>query len=190
MGLAVRYRWLLGEDLLTVGAAAAVRHQLDVAPTPWVNRRFAAELENAFAPLGPGRFVVRGVVDLRAFDLDHTRLLLGGGNGLRGAPPESQSGSNALLFNLEYRTRPWVVQTLHVGAAAFYDAGSAFDERPSLVHTVGLGLRFLFPQFDVQPVRLDFGYALNGPQPGFVGRLSLGFGQITDYRPALLDDPL
>jgi outer membrane protein assembly factor BamA len=72
----------------------------------------------------------------------------------------------------------------------FYDAGSAFERRPSMVHSVGVGLRVLFPQFNVFPFRLDFGYVLNDDRPPIGGRFSFTSGQVTEARPEFLDSPL
>ena len=44
------------------------------------------------------------------------------------APPELLSGRNLLLFNLEYRARPFELRTVYLGLVLFYDAGSAFDD--------------------------------------------------------------
>jgi outer membrane translocation and assembly module TamA len=98
------------------------------------------------------------------------------------------------LLNLEYRTRPVEIATLHVGGVAFWDGGSAWGDARSplpqpLAHTVGVGLRALFPQFDVEPIRIDFGFVLDGPSPHPSRRFSASFGQITRYRPAMFEFP-
>jgi outer membrane translocation and assembly module TamA len=100
-----------------------------------------------------------------------------------------------LLINLEYRTLPWEFHTLHAGLVVFYDAGSAFSDAASLknnfTHTIGIGLRTLFPQFDTQTFRFDFGYVIRGPPASsFADQFSTSFGQVFDYRPAFLDQPL
>jgi hypothetical protein len=194
VGTSARYRWLLGGDLLSVQAAGALRWMPDASGPgihpPFVNRRVALEVENQSPKLWIGRFVVRGLVDLKAGDLDHGLLFLGGTEGLRGTPPEAYSGTRALLLNAEYRTEPWVFHSIHTGLVLFYDAGSAYTDAPSLVHTVGFGLRLLIPQFNLYPIRIDVGFALNGPPTGFADRTTSTFGQITDFRPAFLDSPL
>jgi hypothetical protein len=157
---------------------------------PFVNRRVAVELTNQTPVIGFGHFVLRVLADVKSNDLDHVRLFIGGAEGLRGTPPEAFSGRRALLLNLEYRTLPWVFHSFHTGLVLFYDAGSAFDTSPELVHTVGVGIRLLIPQFNLYPIRIDFGYALNGPPTGMGDRITSTFGQITDFRPAFLDAPL
>lgn len=194
VGTSARYRWLLGGDLLTVQGAGALRWMPDATGPgirpPFVNRRVAFELENQSPKLWIGRFVVRGLLDWKADDLDHGLLFLGGTEGLRGTPPEAFSGTRALLVNAEYRTEPWVFHSFHTGLVLFYDVGSAYTASPQFVHTVGVGLRLLIPQFNLYPIRIDFGVSLNGPPTGFLDRFTSTFGQITDFRPAFLDAPL
>jgi hypothetical protein len=194
LGASASWRWLLGEDLLRVGGSA--RGRLVPSATgsgvqgQWINKRFALELENASPPFGIGRLVARALFEVRKDDLNNVSFLLGGGNGLRALPPEVAEGDRQLVLNLEYRTRPVEVLTLHLGGVLFYDAGSAFDASPVLYQSVGLGLRALFPQFDRQTLRIDFGWVLSGRSRRPLDRVSASFGQITDYRPTFLDDPL
>lgn len=189
LGLAARYRWHLGDALTTVAGAASIRRTFG-EDTGWTNRRWALEGQQVSPKVLGGRFVARGLLDVNLDYLWDKVNLLGGGNGLRGARPDAYSGKRLLLVNLEYRTAPVVFHTLHVGGVLFWDAGSAFDVGPHVVHTVGAGLRVLFPQFNVAPFRLDFGYVLNGDRPPVGERFSLASGQVTDYRPDFLDSPL
>jgi hypothetical protein len=206
--MSARHRLLARDAVLTASVAGSLRWQPGAPEGDLLNRRLAAELSIASPPLALGRFAARGSFELRSADLDPTALFLGGGNGLRGLAPEALSGSRVLLCNLEYRTRPVEIFTLHLGAVLFWDAGSAWGQTRApgsgaaapgatnasaapfaLVHTVGLGLRALFPQFDVEPVRIDFGFVLNAPSPPPAERVSASFGQITRYRPSLFDTP-
>ncbi|ADO74491.1 BamA/TamA family outer membrane protein [Stigmatella aurantiaca] len=189
LGVAARYRWLWSDALTTVAAAAAIRRALG-EDGGWTNRRWAVEVQQASPRVLGGRFVARGVLDVNIDDLFDRVSLLGGGNGLRGAKPDAYSGKRMMLVNLEYRTVPFVFQTLHLGGVLFYDAGSAFDRRPDVVHSVGVGIRFLFPQFNLYPFRVDFGYVLNDTMPSVGQRFTFSGGQITDYRPGFLDSPL
>jgi hypothetical protein len=189
LGVAARYRWRWGEALSTVAAAGAIRRALGEGGG-WTNRHWALEVQQVSPPLLGGRFVARGLLDVNIDDLWDRVNLLGGGNGLRGARPDAYSGRRKLLVNVEYRTAPLVIRTLHVGGVLFWDAGSAFDRGPKLVHSVGVGLRTLFPQFNTFPFRLDFGYVLNDERPPVGGRFSLASGQITEFRPTLLESPL
>ncbi|MCP3145101.1 BamA/TamA family outer membrane protein [Pyxidicoccus sp. QH1ED-7-1] len=189
LGLAGRYRLRLGEALTTVSAAGAIRRQLGEG-AGWSNRRWATELVQVSPKVLGGRFVARGLLDVNIDDLFDRVTLLGGGSGLRGAGVDAYSGKRLLLVNVEYRTAPVVIRTVHLGGVLFFDSGSAFDDRPDMVHSVGVGLRLLFPQFNVIPFRVDFGYVLNDDRPPVGSRFSLAGGQLTDLRPGFLDSPL
>lgn len=189
LGLAVRYRWLWSDALTTVSAGGAIRRTLGEG-AGWTNRHWAAEVHQVSPKVLGGRFVVRGLLEVNIDDLFDKVTLLGGANGLRGARQDAYSGHRVLLVNAEYRTAPVVFHTLHVGGVLFYDTGSAFDRTPDMVHSVGVGFRFLFPQFNVAPFRLDFGYVLNDTRPPVGQRFTFSGGQITEYRPDVLDSPL
>ncbi len=188
VGAALRYRWLSSrENVFTASVAAAARF---VPGGPTVNRHIAAELMNVSPPFEGGRLVTRLLYDVKKEDLDNRVVLLGGGNGLRGAPAELLSGKNLFLANVEYRSRAFELSTVFIGLVLFYDAGSAFDGSVNLTHTVGVGLRILLPQFNQETIRLDLGFVLGGPNISGLDRFSATFGQVTDIRPAFLDDPL
>jgi len=189
LGVAGRYRWRWSDALTTVSVGGAIRRALG-AGGGWTNRRWAAELQQFSPQVLGGRFMARGLLDVNIDDLFDRVQLLGGANGLRGAPQDAYLGKRLLLVNVEYRSAPVVFQTLHLGGVLFYDAGSAFDRRPKMVHTVGVGIRFLFPQFNLYPFRLDFGYVLNDTLPPVGQRFTFSAGQITEYRPDILDSPL
>ncbi|RJS26111.1 hypothetical protein DRW03_06545 [Corallococcus sp. H22C18031201] len=182
-----RVRWA-GDALTAVSVAASIRRQLG-ENAGWTDRRWATEFVQASPQFFGGRIVGRGVLDVNIDDLSDRISLLGGGNGLRGALVDAYSGKRLLLFNLEYRSPPLVIKTVHLGGVLFLDSGSAFNRRPSMVTSVGVGLRLLFPQFNVNPFRIDFGYVLNGDRPPVSGRFSFSAGQVTDYRPSFLDSP-
>ena len=191
VGVTARYRVRQGDALSSVAAAASIRRWLGgEARGAWANRRWAVEAQQVSPKVLGGRFVARALVDVDIDDLNERVLLLGGGNGLRGAMPEAYSGRRLALLNVEYRTPPLVLYTVHLGGVLFYDVGSAFDTRPDLVHTVGLGVRLFFPQFNTYPFRLDFGYVLNDTRPPVGGRFSFSGGQVTAFRPGFLDSPL
>jgi hypothetical protein len=188
LGAAARYRWLWNENLLTAGGAIAARWSGTLG---WVDRRYSFEVRNASPPIGGGRLVARALLDVRQRDLDNTRVLLGGANGLRGSGAEALSGRNLLLINVEYRARPFVFSTVYLGFVFFYDAGSAFDTMPNVTHTVGLGARILLPQFNTDVIRLDVGFVVNGPGDLSIDRFSSSYGQVTDIpsSPRFVDQP-
>ncbi len=192
--LAATARWRLAPlgGLLTLQAACFARFTFEGLP---LNRRYAFEAIGVSPRIGGARIVARVLTDVRQADLTNTRVLLGGGNGLRGAPPELQAGKNLLLGNLELRTATVAYESVRIGGALFYDFGSAFDRVPDLTHTVGAGLRVLFPQFGPEVLRVDLGFIAGGRGfPGGMlsfGNMSAAYGQVTDYRPAqFFDAPL
>lgn len=186
LGAALRYRFYLHDDLFTASVSAAMR----VRPgEPLANQQLAAELINYSPPFWGGRFVTRLLVDLRRNDLNNRQVLLGGSTGLRGAFPEQFSGRNMVLGNFEYRARPIELWSNWLGMVLFWDAGSAFDRTPVLTHSVGLGFRLLLPQLNREVIRVDFGFVLNGAQPG-ADRINASWGQVTDLRPDFLDQPI
>lgn len=187
LGAALRYRLYQWEDLLTLSVAGQTRLRPGLPPA---NNRLAFEVINYSPPIYGGRFVTRVMFDVKADDLDNRVLLLGGSNGLRGAYPEQLSGRNVVLANFEYRARPFELLTNWVGLVFFYDVGSAFDSAPVLTHTLGAGLRILLPHFNVDPIRIDFGIVLNSSANPGIDRLNASYGQVTDFRPAVLDQPI
>ena len=193
LGTSLRYRVEWAGALTSFTVAGAVRRSFRAEAADgggWTNRRWAVEAWQASPKVAGGRFVARALVDVLVDDLQQRVELLGGGNGLRGALVDAYAGRRLLLTNLEYRTAPLVVRTVHLGGVLFWDAGSAYARRPQVVHSVGLGLRLLFPQFNIAPFRFDLGYVLNDVRPPLSGAIQGGAEQITEFRPGFLDAPL
>ncbi len=126
-----------------------------------------------------GRLVAYASWSGRRHDTAQSQVTLGADNGLRGYQVGAFRvvGGNRLRANLEYRTLPLVFESVHIGAVAFYDAGSVYgalaDAR--LHHDLGVGLRVLFPQFNHTPFRADFGLPLD--RNGFALLVSYGSDQ-------------
>src|SRR5262249_34832473 len=100
---------------------------------------------------------------------------LGGDGRLRGYPSNYFVGKDLVVYNLEYRSPPVELLSCQLGGAAFYDAGHAADDFRTLRlrHSVGLGLRALFPQLERIVFRADLGFPLQpGLDPG-VARYAL-----------------
>ncbi|MBW2731648.1 MAG: BamA/TamA family outer membrane protein [Deltaproteobacteria bacterium] len=182
------YTWRWGEDLLKVAGDVITRYQLNAdgdTSTPWVNTRISGALINVSPPLWIGRLHTRAAMLLREDDLDHNATLFDSGL-VRGYPATNLRGRNAFALNVEYRTRPINVLTMHLAGVLFYDAGTVFgawlpgqESNQNFVyrHSVGVGLRALFPQFDRQSLRVDIGFPLTADLRGSVGTfLSLSFG--------------
>ena len=128
-----------------------------------------------------GRFVLRFVWDVRDHDTQNTLVALGGDNGLRGYPAQYfyAFGASSVLGNVEYRTRPWLLESIHLGGVAFYDVGSIYKQLSSArVHqAAGVGLRVLFPQFNPYVFRIDVGVPVGRERGGFAVQLSYGSEQ-------------
>jgi hypothetical protein len=107
-------------------------------------------------------------------NLDPERqLLLGGDTGLRGYPLRYLQGDHRLLLTLEQRffSERELFHLVHFGAAAFFDAGSAWYEDGdgkiardrSLLKDVGLGLRIGSSRSSRgSMVHLDLAFPLDG----------------------------
>lgn len=76
-------------------------------------------------------------------------------------------GDDMIVQNLEFRSKPVRLWSAQLGGAAFYDAGDAVDGLRHWVmkHSVGLGLRVLFPQLDRAVFRADWAIPLVDPMP-------------------------
>jgi hypothetical protein len=187
----LQYASYQGDDLFIATLGIGARFQPDASTSTGasslVNRHLSGEVVNYSPVIGPGRFAVRGYVETLAMDLNNIKFFLGGGNGLRGTPAESLTGTTRALFNFEYRTKPLDFHTLHLGGVVFWDAGRTWGAgtTSAFTHTIGIGLRGLLPQFDLATLRIDLGYVLRGPMPSsFLDRFSASFGQVFDYRPS------
>jgi len=173
-----QYLWYLRDDLLLVWLTAATRWQprLDYPgySGPWMNRSLTVGAKNITPRLWIGRLHVQAKAQLRGNNVDHVTAYLGGDSGLRGYPANEFEGQSFLLVNAEYRTLPINFFTLHLGLILFYDGGGVFGPDPRQPgqqlpfvyhHSVGLGVRGHFPQFDKESIRVDFGVPLKDAGP-------------------------
>lgn len=87
---------------------------------------------------------------------------LGGDTRPRGWPTRYLFGPSAVAYTLEFRTRPLEILKTQWGMVFFHDAGDAYEHASDLKlhHSVGAGIRALFPQFDRVAFRLDLGVPL------------------------------
>jgi len=110
-----------------------------------------------------------------AHDLDpENQLLLGGDTGLRGYPLRYLQGDNRVLFTVEQRffSDREFFHLAHLGAAVFFDAGSAWfqdgDGKMSadrrLLRDIGLGLRIGSSRSSARAtmVHIDLAFPLDG----------------------------
>ncbi len=183
------YTWAWGGNLFTLAADGTWRYQLGIEERgvgPWVNKKLTTTARNITPMLWIGRLHTRVSLTLRDDDLDRGSTLFDSGL-VRGYPLTNDVGRNVFSANVEYRTEPLNILTAHVGGVVFYDAGSVFgaptgdaagDFGFRYRHSVGLGLRALFPQFDRETLRVDFGIPLAAEGRGALGTwFSFSFGQ-------------
>ncbi len=118
--------------------------------------------------IGVGRFVMSTSFISRYKNYLRSRTITGGNDRLRGYPSNFFFGSDAVFYNLEFRSTSVEILKCAFGGVAFFDAGDAaqgFD----MLHakqSVGVGLRALFPQVNRAVFRLDLAFPLKrGPFP-------------------------
>lgn len=97
---------------------------------------------------------------------EQRQIVIGGGTGLRGYPLNFQSGSRRARVTLEQRYFfDWYpLRLARVGAAAFFDSGSAWekDKNPRWLSDVGFGLRIVGTrQANAKVMHIDFAFPLN-----------------------------
>jgi hemolysin activation/secretion protein len=172
-----------GGGFLSLTAAASARWRYDDGR--WIDQLgtvafFAATplMERMF------RVVVDAQLDSQRADTQNTPFTLGGSNGLRGYAIGEFLGTTRLVGHIEVRTAPIsTIFSQRFGAVAFYDVG---DAAPSLAdlwlrNDVGIGVRWLTPQFNAAVIRLDWAVPLEDgvvTHAGTPGRFSAGFSQV------------
>ena len=193
--LEAAYRLYRGDNLLSLRLLARTAYMPARSAVEgfFVNYHLDAEVKNAFPRLWIGRFHVRLRSTMRHNDLFNSSSYLGGDTGLRGYPSLHFEGENLLVVNAEYRSLPINFFTLHLGFVLFYDGGAVYGgpdprdptrEQPFVYRqTLGLGIRALFPQFDREVLRVDFGFPMSG-DAGEVGTwFSVSFAQVWGQKP-------
>jgi hypothetical protein len=142
---------------------------------------------------GIGRIVFDSTMQNRYRNYLTRTSMLGGEGRLRGYPTNYFVGKDLLALNLEYRTRPVELFSSQFGGALFYDVGQAFDGFDHLqpAHSLGFGLRAVFPQIERAVLRGDIGFPIAaGTLPTGVAPVSffVTFGQA--FRAAAVPTPL
>ena len=169
----------------SIGASARVEGQ---SQDQIVNRSTGASLSGAL-PLRLferhfGFMVTRITLTQRWRDVSKAAATLGGDAGLRGYPNDifRVIGGGVSRNHFEYRSPPLRWSFIHLGVVVFYEGGSVYRQLSDYdwKHSVGGGLRLLFPQLNRSVFRFDIAKPLspypNGSEaPPFV--LSLGSSQ-------------
>jgi hypothetical protein len=129
---------------------------------------------------GAGRLVGRVDAAARIRERQNRFYTLGGETSLRGYPIGQFAGQRLVRANVEARTVGLPLRLLRAGAVAFWDAGHAADRfgELSLRHDVGVGIRWLTPQFSRFVIRVDWAVPLTGGERGLPGRITAGAGQV------------
>lgn len=155
-----------------------------------IDQLYRVRLRGASPRLFFGRLVFSADLESRVADSARSLVTLGGDNGLRGYPSQYfyAFGGDRLRLNLEARSLPLVLGSIHLGGVLFFDAGGVADRFAdlSVSSSLGLGLRVLLPQFNRFAFRFDVGFPLTG---GFTALLSFGSTQMVPLT-ALEDDKL
>ncbi|MBN2495934.1 MAG: BamA/TamA family outer membrane protein [Deltaproteobacteria bacterium] len=163
------WRECFSGDIVSARLVGSIRympeHGIEQAHTDWIDRYAEIELENVSPSLWDlGRLFVRLRYVYSQYSRARTRYSLGGENTLRGFVSGFRAGERLLNVNVEFRSRPWVFDTIHLGFVVFYDGGDAYGftaERDFSYHqSAGLGLRGIFPALDRWTTRLDIGIPL------------------------------
>lgn len=125
------------------------------------------------------RVIARARLARRFRDRQNIVYPVGGETGLRGYIIGAFVGRAMAVANVEARSSPVSLGFTKLGAVAFWDVGHAADQLGDLrpVHDLGVGLRFMVPQFGRELLRVDWAFALSGATAGFPGRLSIGYDQ-------------
>ncbi len=130
-----------------------------------IDQLYRARLRTATPRFALGRVVASFDLESRVGDSARTLVTLGGDNGLRGYGSQQFYGFGAdrLRANLELRSPPLVLGSVHIGGILFYDVGGVGDGPATLDlhHATGLGLRMLLPQFNRFALRFDLGFPLD-----------------------------
>ena len=136
------------------------------------------DLGAATPRLGFGRFVFAMTALDRFENYLNAHSFLGGDSLLRGYPTRFLTGRDLFAANVEFRSPAFGFSSVPLGAVAFYDVGDApsaldtFDAK----HSVGVGLRAVFPQIERAALRLDVGFPLSTkPLPSDVPPVEIFF---------------
>jgi len=157
--------WGRGHGLVDVALGHSGRLEQSVV----IDQTYRLRARAATPPFLLGRLVASAELSLRERDPDRSLVTLGGDNGLRGYGSQAFFGFGAdrLKANVELRTPPFVLGSIHFGGVLFYDAGAVGDlvggDDPFDVHqAVGVGLRVMMPQINRFVFRFDVGFPLEG----------------------------
>jgi hypothetical protein len=160
-----QYTIPVGDGLMRASIEGTVEQQEDKGQDTISDASWDASFKFATPRFAWGRFFVdTGVLD-RVRNYLNVRDYLGGSGRLRGYPTNAYLGKDFYVANLEFRSRPISILTAQVGGVVFHDMGDAFQDFDvmRLKHSVGGGVRVLFPELDRSVFRFDLAFPLNRP---------------------------
>ena len=108
-------------------------------------------------PFYVGRLIYDGTWVVLPDNLSNRMSSLGGDTRLRGYPSRLFIGGNLVASNVEFRTRSFLLWSILVRGALFYDVADAYDDNVNPKHGAGFGFRILFPQLGRSVMRVDWG---------------------------------
>jgi hypothetical protein len=161
---AAAYTVPLGDGL----ASAAVETTTEVEPDRISDASIKAGVAIVTPRTGIGRLIFTTTMLDRWRNYLNVQSSLGSDTMLRGYPTHYFVGKDLFATNLEYRTPHLDLASILLGLAAFYDVGEAFNgfDNFNPAHSVGFGLRAVFPQVERAVMRMDFGFPIEaGPLP-------------------------
>lgn len=156
-------------------ARASVESTVEVTPDAIADASIRGGLGIVTPRFVIGRLVFAATALNRWRNYLNAQSFLGGESLLRGYPSRYLAGKDMFAVNLEFRSRPLSIASMQFGATAFYDVGDAFDGFDHLhpKHSLGVGLRAVFPQIDRAVLRFDVGFPISaGPLPSDVAPVS------------------
>ena len=182
VGVAASFAAAPAGGYVSVTTEASARRRYDEGR--WIDQLGSANVYAA-TPIVGGlfRIVAEAQVDSKRADTTNTPFVLGGANGLRGYAIGEFIGTTVLVGHIEVRTVPIGIWSQRVGMVTFYDIGNAAPSFSDLLprNDVGLGLRWLAPQFNSTVIRFDWAVPLQDgvvTRAGTPGRFSAGFAQV------------
>ena len=180
---AAAYGVALGDGI----ARASVESTVESAPGGVSDGSTNAGVGVVTPRIGVGRLVFGATVLDRWRNHLNAQSYLGGESLLRGYPSRFLVGKDMVTTNLEYRSPPLNLSAVQLGAAAFYDVGDAFYGFDHLEpkHSVGLGLRVVFPQIDRAVLRMDLGFPIERPIDSSTGQPIAPVGFFVAFHQAL-----
>ncbi len=153
----------IGNDRALFDVALALKGRLQDGQV--IDQGYRVRLRTASPRFLLGRVVAAADLESKVDDSAQSLVALGGDNGLRGYASQAfyGFGVDRLRANLELRTPPAVLGSVHIGGVLFYDVGGVGDgpAQLDLHHALGLGLRMLLPQFNRFAFRFDLGFPLD-----------------------------